>query len=493
MHGRRSLSQLPPDVSDQTSSASSSALHSRQREIDTGWDSLEAFKQVALAPTRVGSAGGSFFERGCAPGAPLDSCGSLTCGDGLGISGAGCSYVSGMSHLERSSETRSRGSDISQPLSSEGGGSRCGSRCGSRGGSRGATPPEREWSRGATPPVGRAATPPERPLVHVGSAHSLGRAPDLRAMSAPSAAPPSAAPPPPHQHLHPHPHQHTHTHHHFQAHQCISTPAQHQQAAPPRHAAPAVAAALVAPASGPSSFDASVPQGVLANRPSGQHVQIDIVSTWGDPFYVGLSALEFYDAVGDPIEIEDPAAQARADPADINVLPEYGHDVRVVSNLLDGSLRTCDNSHLWLAPFTSGQTNYVNVDLGSHVSLSMIRVWNYNKSRIHSFRGARLLEIRLDGALIFRGEVNKAPGALHGAESAAEPILFTLDAPVLARIEEHDRRLFEYEPVSCPRRVDLVFRRRRRGCACGGGDDGQGRRALFYRWASCVRRTTSGR
>jgi hypothetical protein len=26
----------------------------------------------------------------------------------------------------------------------------------------------------------------------------------------------------------------------------------------------------------------------------------------------------------------------------------------------------------------------------------MLRVWNYNKSRIHSFRGARLLEIRLD-------------------------------------------------------------------------------------------------
>jgi hypothetical protein len=90
------------------------------------------------------------------------------------------------------------------------------------------------------------------------------------------------------------------------------------------------------------------------------------------------------------------ALMVRADPADINVLPEYGHDVRVVSNLFDGTLRTCDDAHLWLAPFTPGRRNYIYIDLGAPRTLSMLRVWNYNKSRIHSFRGARLLKIRLD-------------------------------------------------------------------------------------------------
>lgn len=203
-------------------------------------------------------------------------------------------------------------------------------------------------------------------------------------------------------------------------------------------------------ASADYSADVLLPgeHGVLVASPSGQHVQIDIVSTWGDPYYVGLSAIEFFDEHGEPIELDNPQLQARADPADINVLPEYGHDLRVVSNLFDGTLRTCDDAHLWLAPFTPGRRNYVYVDLEQPRTLSMMRLWNYNKSRIHSFRGARLIEVRLDHEVVFRGEINKAPGSLHDAEKAAEPLLFTLHSAALARIEEHDRLLFENEPVA---------------------------------------------
>ena len=50
--------------------------------------------------------------------------------------------------------------------------------------------------------------------------------------------------------------------------------------------------------------------------------------------------------------------------------------------------------------------------------------------------------------MIFLGEVNKAPGSLYEAEAAAEPILFTMEPAVLARLEEHDRALFEYEPLA---------------------------------------------
>ena len=188
--------------------------------------------------------------------------------------------------------------------------------------------------------------------------------------------------------------------------------------------------------------------GVLVGSPCGQHVQIDIATTWGDPYYVGLSALEFFDEYGDPIELDNPTQQARAEPADINVLPEYGHDVRVISNLFDGTLRTCDDAHLWLAPFTPGRRNFVYVDLGRPTTLSMLRVWNYNKSRTHSFRGARHIEVRLDHEVVFRGEINKAPGCLANSEDAAEPILFTMEASVLQRIDEHDKLLFEYDAVA---------------------------------------------
>ena len=67
-----------------------------------------------------------------------------------------------------------------------------------------------------------------------------------------------------------------------------------------------------------------------------------------------------------------------------------------------------------------------------------MRLWNYNKSRIHSFRGARFVELRLDQHLIFRGEINKAPGNVPDAHASAEPILFTMDARILGRIDAHD-------------------------------------------------------
>ena len=46
----------------------------------------------------------------------------------------------------------------------------------------------------------------------------------------------------------------------------------------------------------------------------------------------------------------------------------------------------------------------------------MIRIWNYNKSRIHSFRGAKDIMIMLDKKTVFQGEIKKAPGVLKGSE-----------------------------------------------------------------------------
>jgi len=68
----------------------------------------------------------------------------------------------------------------------------------------------------------------------------------------------------------------------------------------------------------------------------------------------------------------------------------------------------------------------------------MIRVWNYNKSRIHSYRGVRYVEIMLDDVLIFKGEIRKASGTIHNAIQLAECILFTTNENTLAEIELYD-------------------------------------------------------
>lgn len=43
---------------------------------------------------------------------------------------------------------------------------------------------------------------------------------------------------------------------------------------------------------------------------------------------------------------------------------------------------------------------------------------NYNKSRIHSYRGAKDVEISLDGTYIFKGEIARACGGTQGGTEA---------------------------------------------------------------------------
>eukprot|EP01042_Synura_sphagnicola_P002908 gene2908-3558_t len=70
--------------------------------------------------------------------------------------------------------------------------------------------------------------------------------------------------------------------------------------------------------------------------------------------------------------------------------------------------------------------------------VSMIRIWNYNKSRIHSYRGARYVEISLDGTFIFKGEIRRAPGRVSDVEANYECVLFTTNDVILSLVERYD-------------------------------------------------------
>lgn len=156
--------------------------------------------------------------------------------------------------------------------------------------------------------------------------------------------------------------------------------------------------------------------------PQGSRLVINILSTWGDRHYVGLNSLEVFSSSGEPLR----PAHIHADPPDINILPAYGKDPRVVTNLIDGVNRTQDDMHLWLAPFTPDRSHTIILDFGAPYQVAMIRVWNYNKSRIHSFRGVKEVEMLLDGRCIFRGEIAKASGTLSGGSSTERPCLFVM-------------------------------------------------------------------
>uniref|UniRef100_A0A4W5QVN8 Katanin interacting protein n=1 Tax=Hucho hucho TaxID=62062 RepID=A0A4W5QVN8_9TELE len=169
--------------------------------------------------------------------------------------------------------------------------------------------------------------------------------------------------------------------------------------------------------------------------PRGQRLVINILSTWGDRHYVGLNGLEVFSSSGQPVR----PAHIQADPPDINVLPAYGKDPRVVANLIDGINRTQDDMHLWLAPFTQGMSHVIYLEFAGPCQVAMIRVWNYNKSRIHSFRGVKEAEMLLDGRCIFRGEIAKASGTLSGGlDQFGDTILFTTDDEILEAMSCND-------------------------------------------------------
>ncbi|KAM3916588.1 katanin-interacting protein isoform 1-T1 [Leptodactylus fuscus] len=201
--------------------------------------------------------------------------------------------------------------------------------------------------------------------------------------------------------------------------------------------------------------------------PYGQHLCIKITSTWGDRHYVGLNGIEIFSSTGSPVQI----AKIDAEPPNINILPAYGKDPRLVTNLIDGVNKTQDDMHVWLAPFTSGKLHFIYLDFTSPCKVAMIRIWNYNKSRIHSFRGVKDIEILLDQNVIFKGEIAKASGTLSGsAEQFGDTILFTTDDDILQAMSVYDET-FDEEFESTDLQMDEEIVKTRPRTADSGGEE----------------------
>ncbi|KAF6772433.1 hypothetical protein AHF37_08888 [Paragonimus kellicotti] len=182
----------------------------------------------------------------------------------------------------------------------------------------------------------------------------------------------------------------------------------------------------------------------IPELPLGRVLIFDIVSTWGDVYYVGLSGIEIFTLDGMEISSH---CEVSADPSDINILPEYGQDPRVVQNLIDTINWTRDDVHMWLAPFTAGARHLIRLSLPSwSKQIALLRIWNYNKSRVHTSRGVREMIIYLDGKPIFQGEIRRASGLESGdPEDFSETILFTTDDGILERIAMNDKVLNNYK------------------------------------------------
>lgn len=147
----------------------------------------------------------------------------------------------------------------------------------------------------------------------------------------------------------------------------------------------------------------------------GRLIEINILQSWGDLFYVGLNGIEVFDPNGNKIELS--MSNLDAQPRDMNSIPGHKQDHRTLEKLINGVNNTSDDKNMWLIPFNEGEDHVIKIDLGRNSYVGSIRFWNYNKSVEDSLRGAKTVTIKIDGRFISSENgltLRKAPGFTLG-------------------------------------------------------------------------------
>ncbi|XP_064073614.1 katanin-interacting protein-like [Vanessa tameamea] len=172
-------------------------------------------------------------------------------------------------------------------------------------------------------------------------------------------------------------------------------------------------------------------QFTIPELPKGRLLEIKIYSNWGDKFFVGMNGIEMFDSKGNAVVIEKVWTES-----DTGDQSKCGR----VENLVDGVVRTRGDQHAWSATALRDAPLALALLLDNYTELALLRIWNYNKSRIYSARGVRLVQIKLDDQVIFHGEIARSSGELKGPlQTFGDTIIFTKDSKILEAIMVNDK------------------------------------------------------
>ena len=143
--------------------------------------------------------------------------------------------------------------------------------------------------------------------------------------------------------------------------------------------------------------------------------QLQLLSTWGDPYYVGLNGLQLFDDTGQQIPLTPNCihlvcwcvcvcvcvhacvrvstcmyvvhvsladyADMAAFPDSVNVLQGVDNDVRTPDKLIDGVNDTEEGSHMWLAPVLPGIVSTLH-----HTCMTCAQTQTYAHTHTHRHR-----------------------------------------------------------------------------------------------------------
>ncbi|XP_050347739.1 protein KATNIP homolog [Nymphalis io] len=172
-------------------------------------------------------------------------------------------------------------------------------------------------------------------------------------------------------------------------------------------------------------------QFTIPELPKGRLLEIKIYSNWGDKFFVGMNGIEMFNSKGNAVVIDKVWTDS-----DTGDQSQCGR----VENVVDGVVRTRDDKHAWSTTTLRDVPLGLALLLGNYTELALLRIWNYNKSRIHSARGVRLVQIKFDDQVIFHGEIARSSGELKGPlPTFGDTIIFTKDPKILESIMTNDK------------------------------------------------------
>lgn len=166
---------------------------------------------------------------------------------------------------------------------------------------------------------------------------------------------------------------------------------------------------------------------VIPVSPSGQILELIVHSTWGDQNYVGLNGLELWNTKGETIKISSISSKDFK----VNKLDPRSK----LGNIVNGNYNTSDDLQTWVAELAKRKSK-ITIEFERVQKIAMIRVWNYNRNRVHAKRGVRHLEMKLDQKVIFSNEIVCGQG--DKSTPAVEPIIFTTEEEVFDRIAQND-------------------------------------------------------